>query len=191
MGEKCDQSIAKEGSVKQRVGILFPSLEGNLGEKMFIDLVSMSETVQGYLYLLTVQYVFSCFSLAYPKPNKEASTLAGILVGEHFLVHGLPHQIHSDNGLEFVNFLWKELFSEFNILHTTTPAYNPSSNIIERFHRNLEDILRCMGEEIVHEWDLSVKSAILAYNTSVHSSTGVTLFYAMYGREAILPVDWV
>ena len=117
--------------------------------------------------------------------------MARTLVGEHFAVHGLPHQIHSDNGLEFVNSLWKELFSEFKILHTTTPAYNPSSNIIERFHRTLGGILRCMGGEIVHEWDLSVKSAVLAYNTTVHSSTGVTPFYAMYGREAILPVDWV
>ena len=48
-----------------------------------------------------------------------------------------------------------------------------------------------MGGVIVHEWDLSVKSAVLAYNTTAHSSTGITLFYAMYGREAILYVDWV
>ena len=48
-----------------------------------------------------------------------------------------------------------------------------------------------MGGEIVHEWDLLVKSAVLGYNSNVHSSTGVTTFYAMYGREAILPVDWV
>ena len=45
MGEKCNQCIAKEQRGKQRVGVHVPSLVGNFGEKMFIDLVSMSETV--------------------------------------------------------------------------------------------------------------------------------------------------
>ena len=88
MGEKCDQCIVKECSVKQRVGIHVPSMVGNVGEKMFIDLVSMSETVRGNCYLLTVQNGFSHFSSAYPIPNKEASTVARTLVGEHFAVHG-------------------------------------------------------------------------------------------------------
>ena len=143
MEEKCNQCINNEHSVKQRVGIQVPSLVRNIGEKMIIDLVSMSETVCGNRYLLTVQDRFTRFSYAYPK--KEASTVARSLVGEHFSVHGLPHQIHSDNGIAFFKSLWKELFSEFNILRTTTPAYNQSSNIIERFHRTLGAILSCMG----------------------------------------------
>ena len=45
--------------------------------------------------------------------------------------------------------------------------------------------------EIVHEWDSSVKSSVLAYNTTVHSRTGVTPFYGLLGIETILSVDWV
>ena len=36
-----------------------------------------------------------------------------------------------------------------------------------------------------------MKSAILALNTTVQSSTGVTPFNAMCGGKAILPEDWV
>ena len=45
MGEKCGQCIARECNVKQRVGIHVPSWVGNVVEKMFIDLGSMSETI--------------------------------------------------------------------------------------------------------------------------------------------------
>ena len=42
-----------------------------------------------------------------------------------------------------------------------------------------------------NEWDLGVKAACLAYNTTVHSSTGQTPFFATFGREAIVPIHWV
>ena len=84
-----------------------------------------------------------------------------------------------------------ELFSELKILHTKTPPYNPSSNIVERWHRTIVSILRTMGSEMQNEWDLGVKAACLAYNTTVHSSAGQTPFFATFGREAIVPIQWV
>ena len=38
---------------------------------------------------------------------------------------------------------------------------------------------------------LGVKAACLTYNTTVHSSTGQTPFFATFGREAIVPIHWV
>ena len=61
--------------------------------------------------------------------------------GSTFYVYGLPDQLISDNGKEFVNNLWRDLFSEFRIQHTITPPYNPSSNPVERFHRKITDLL--------------------------------------------------
>ena len=57
--------------------------------------------------------------------------MARVLIREHFSVFELSKQIHSDNGTKFVNKLWIELLSELKILHTKTPPYNPSSNIVE------------------------------------------------------------
>ena len=102
-----------------------PSTVGNGGEKVFIDLVSMSETVRKNRYMLTVQDGFSRFASAYPICNKEAGTVARVLIREHFSVFSLPNQIHSNNEAEFVNKLWTELFSELKILHTRTPCITP------------------------------------------------------------------
>ena len=97
----------------------------------------MSNTVRGNLYLLMAEDSFSRYGHAYPIPNKEAHTVAKVLMNQHFNIYGLPDQLHSDNGKEFVNNLWRELFSEFKIQHTTTPPYNLSSNPVEPFHRTL------------------------------------------------------
>ena len=88
----------------------------------------MLDTVRGNLYLLTAEDSFSRYCCAYPILNKEVRTVAKVLMDQHFIIFGLPDLLHSDNGKEFVNNLWRELFSEFKIQHTTTPPYNPSSN---------------------------------------------------------------
>ena len=107
----------------------------------------MSDTVRGNRYLLTAEDSFSSYCRAYPIPNKEAKTVAKVLMNQHFNIFGLPDQLHSDNRREFVNSLWKELFSELKIQHTTTPLYNPSSNPVECFHRTIIAILRTRGDE--------------------------------------------
>ena len=85
----------------------------------------MSETVRKNRYMLTVQDGFTRFASAYPICNKEAGTVARVLIREHFSVFGLPNQIHSNNRAEFINKLWTKLFSELKILHTRTPRITP------------------------------------------------------------------
>ena len=52
-----------------------PSTVGNVGEKVFIDLVSMSETVRKNRYMLTVQDGFTRFASAYPICNNWKQAL--------------------------------------------------------------------------------------------------------------------
>ena len=70
------------------------------------------------------------------------------VIFQTFQCFKLPNQIHSDNGADFINKLWVELFSKLKILHTRTPPYNPSSNIMERWHRTIVSILQTMGSEM-------------------------------------------
>ena len=87
--------------------------------------------------------------------------------------------------------LWRELFSNFKIQHTTNPPYNPSSNHIERFHRMLTAMLRTGEPGVQDNLDLWLNVSAFAYNTTVSSSTGVTPHFAMFRCEAMLPKDWV
>ena len=111
--------------------------------------------------------------------------------GSSFQGLRLPDKLNLDNGKEFVNNLWRELFSEFKIQHSTTPLYNPSSNPVEHFHWTLTAMLRPRGLGVQENWDLWLKEFVFAYNTTVSSSPGVIPYYAMFGHEATPPVDRV
>ena len=52
-------------------------------------------------------------------------------------------------------------------------------------------MLRTRGEGIQDNWDLWINASVFAYNTIMRSSTGVTSHCTMFGREVMLPVDWV
>ena len=64
----------------------------------------MSDTLRENRYLLTAEDSFSRYCHASDLiPNKEARSVAKVLVDQHFHVYGLPDQLHSDNGREYVN----------------------------------------------------------------------------------------
>ena len=146
---RCDTCLIKEQSMPVRTGEYIPSLAGYIGEKLYVDLVSMSDTTRGNQYLLTVEDSFCSYCHVYPILNKEAHTVAKLLMDKHFNVNGIPDQLRSDNGKEFVYNLWREFFSEFKIQHTTTLLYNPYSNLSfnpeEHFHRTIIAMLRTRG----------------------------------------------
>ena len=79
-----------------------PSFTGYVGEKLYVDPVSVSERIRGNRYMLTAEDSFSRYCRAYPIPYKEAHRVAKVLMIQHFNVYGLPDQLHSDNGKEFV-----------------------------------------------------------------------------------------
>ena len=87
----------------------------DVGEKLYIDLVSMLDTVRVNGYLLTVEGSFSRYCCKFPIPNKEARIVAKVLMDQHFKVYGLPDQLHSDNGKEFVKNLCSQN-SRYDIL---------------------------------------------------------------------------
>ena len=99
-----------------RTGEHVPLLTGYVGEKLYEDLFSMSETIRGNRYMLTVGVSFSQYYPAYLISNKEAHTMAKVLMDHHFNVYGLTNQLHSVHGKEFVNNLWRE----FKIAHFYT-----------------------------------------------------------------------
>merc|ERR1712089_20261 len=96
---------------------------------------------------------------------------------------GPPEYLVSDN--KFVSQAVQQICRAFNIKHTPTPTYNPKSNgQVERQFRMIKQLLRAvtrgMGQDTWSQWLGAITFAI---NANINRTTGLTLFYLMFGRE--------
>ena len=67
-------------------------------------------------------------------------------------------------------------------------AYHPQTNgQTERTNQTLEQYIRHYVNHDQDNWANLLPMAQMAYNTSKHSTTGVTPYFANYGREMRLP----
>ena len=189
----CPDCLAKIQRVKIRDCAHKPRKTGYVGEMLFVDLVGpMPVTRLGEKYILTIEDAYTRYVAAIPIPNKEAATVTKHLMDRYVSIFGTPSAIHSDQGKEFTSAVFTSMMDKLQVRKTTTPAYNPQSNgNLERFHRTLNSILRVFADREDTEWSQYLPSATLAYNTKQHSSTGITPFAGMFGRECRLPIDLI
>ena len=105
---------------------------------------------------------------------------------EHWVaVYGIPAVLRSDRGSEFCNEVMAEVLSWFHMRPRRTPAEKPESNgSAERSHRTIFSAVRKLVRREPQRWGEYLKCVQLAINTSRHRVTGVTPFYATFGRNA-------
>ena len=166
--------------------------EGQPFQKLAIDFVGpLQPSTHGNKYLLTVKDCFTRWIEAFPTKDMTAQTVASVLQREIFSRFGLPEQVHSDQGTAFTSDMMKELLRILNIQATNTPSYNPKSNPVERSHLDIHRILRAMIDVTDEDWETLLPEVLLGLRTARNRTTGVTPFYAVFGREAMLPIDYL
>ena len=102
----------------------------------------------------------------------------------------VPEQLHSDQGKQFESKLISTICQLLQVKKSRTTPYHPQSDgLVERFNRTLTNMLASTAKENPFEWESHLGKVCLAYNTSVHTTTGHTPFFLMFGRQAQLLVD--
>ena len=101
-----------------------------------------------------------------------------------------PEQLLSDQGRQFESQLLAEVCKLMGIQKSrTTPYHLQSDGLVERWNRTLLQSLATSVSDHPENWDEFVQKICMAYNTSVHPTTGFTPFFLTFGRQAKLPVD--
>ena len=82
-----------------------------------------------------------------------------------FSIHGLPQQIVSDNGPQFVSDQFVQFLKQNGIKHLRSSPYHPSSNgLTERFIQTLKKALKASKDEGTSQQRLA--RFLLSYRTS-------------------------
>jgi hypothetical protein len=120
-------------------------------------------------------------------PYKEASTASDLaysflrnIVG----IHGMPREIISDRGSVFTSKFWQGLIAQLGTKHKLSTAYHPQTDgQTERLNQTLEQYLRSYVNHQQDDWVRLLPLAQFAYNSATTETTGVSPFYANYGRQ--------
>jgi transposase InsO family protein len=152
---------------------------------MIVDLPS----IDGFDSVLVVVDRFTKLSHFLPCSKTMTSfDLADLFVREIFRLHGLPSDIVSDRGSIFVSQFWTALMKTLKIDQKLSSAYHPQTDgQTERVNQVLEQYLRCYADYNQTNWTKNLSLAEYTYNSSLHSSTKMSPFFAMYGYDP--PLD--
>ena len=139
---------------------------------------------KGNRYALTAICMLTGFTFCIPLKNKTAEEVVKAYLNHICCVFGPSKKILTDNGTEFKNKMWEEVYKLLRTQHSVTPIYSPQCNgKIEGFHRFLK---ATVGKQIQKglEWDDLVWKATSAYNFFPTESSGISPFFLMFGCEA-------
>lgn len=160
--------------------------------RVLIDCVGpLPKTKRGHQYLLTVMDVATRYVEAFALRNICSKTILDCLL-KFFTQFGLPREIQSDQGSNFMAGVFQAVMKELGIKHFKSSVYHPQSQgALERYHQTLKSMIRTYCVDQLGEWDKSVPFLLFAIRDSVCESTGFSPFELVYGHEVRGPLKLV
>ena len=159
-------------------------------EIIAIDFLKLDRAANGLEDVLIITDIFTKYTIAVPTKDQKATTVVQAL-HKHWIVYfGAPMRVHSDQGRNFESQLVQGLCQLYDIAKTRTTPYHPQGNgQCERFNRTLISLLSTLEPEAKRNWPSYLPEATFAYNTTPHSTTGLSPYALMFGREPRTPLD--
>ena len=188
----CHKCVARKSPVNRHHPMGHVPVSGKF-ERVAMDLLDVSViSTKGYKYILVVCDYFTKYTEAYPLKDKTARSVVDALMDVWLPRYGFPLFLHSDQGKEFDNVMIHKLSELLGTVKTKTTPYHPRSDgLVERFNRTLLAMLAMFVSQEHDNWDDLLPFMMLAYNTTVHTSTGYTPYRLVFGDECNLPGNLV
>ena len=138
--------------------------------------------------MIVISCLLSRWVEASAVPDVKATTVARKVLSKIIYRHGCPRTILTDRGTSFRSELVSELCRLLNIEQRFTSSYHPQTDgMVERFNHTLKVMLSTYIDTEQKTWDENLKPCLLAFRTSIHSSTLQTPFFMIHGRNCRLP----
>ena len=180
--------------VKDPRKLRFPlqSIESSeFNEVVQIDHQKICMTDNGYNQVLVMIDHFTKYAEAVPCITASAEETCDHLINTWIARHGCPMTFQSDNGTAFIGELTKELMRRSQVAQAHSTTYHPQTNgLVERQNRTLVSMLRVYCSRYMTDWDRYLPQVMGAYNSTQHSTTGVSPHMMLTGHEKSSPLTF-
>lgn len=151
-------------------------------QRVSLDVLSLrADTLRGPHLLLVVMDEFSRYAETYPMTNESAEKVANLFFRKFVTRYGIPEEIVTDRGSNFMSELFTRLCTQLEIRKLHTTAYRPQGNGgNERMHSTLYSILRMLPKRN-GDWRERLPLALYVYRNTVHKALGMSPFRALFG----------
>ena len=159
-------------------------------KRVAVDLVGpiSPPSENGHQYILTLVDYATRYPEAIALKRIDTPTVAEALV-DMFSRLGIPEEILSDLGTQFVSECMEEVNRLLSIRHLTTTPYHPMCNgLVERFNGTLKAMLKKLCAEQPRQWHRFINALLFAYREVPQESTGFSPFELLYGRTVRGPM---
>ncbi|KAL0215313.1 hypothetical protein P9112_007497 [Eukaryota sp. TZLM1-RC] len=140
----------------------------------------------GFKYLIVFVDSFTRYTIICPVKKFNAVEATNHLLWSVVSIFGIPLLIHSDNGIEFANAIFKGLCDLLNIevSHSLT-SFSQRNGLVKRRHR---DILQSLRKILVDSGDYSnwseyIPIVQLQINSTISRVTGHSPYNLMFGSD--------
>lgn len=155
-------------------------------EIIYVDFVGpLPRSRAGFTYLFVVVDGFSKFVHLHPMRDALTKTTISCLNDHIFRIYGTPRYLISDNGPQFIASAFKDFLNKNSVTSWYTSRYHPQANAAEAANKTVETAIRTyLRDELNHkDWDKYLPQIACAMNTSQHSSTLLSPYFALFGTQ--------
>ena len=180
----CDACARERVTLQQKGTDLQPFAANAPLESVAMDVLGpLTRTPRGNTHLLVIVDRFSKMVRTVPLRKTDSWSIAKAFVTAWVFVYGPPKTILTDNGSNFRSKFMLSLHKLLGITSQATTAYHPQCNgQAERYNRTVLEGLRKYIGDHHGDWDLYTDVLSFAYNTHVHSTTGLAPFELVLSR---------
>ena len=159
--------------------------------KWGMDIVGKLPTAPGQkMYMLAVTDYFSKWIEADSFHQVRDREVKGFIWKNIICRYGVPKEIVTDNGSQFISFDFQDFCKFWNIkLSFSTPRYPQANGQAESSNKTIMNSIKKRLEKAKGRWADELPGVLWSYRTTTRTSTGETPFSLAYGMEAVIPTE--